>query len=101
MTLKIYIVSAELGAQSASFHEQSLLGGFVLCITPALSLLEAITVAEKALHEDGYEVVEFEKASLFVEGDWSHEPDIITKVEEAIKNSDVVYSDFYSYDEME
>ena len=90
----MYIVYFELGSGSAPFREAGYAGGFVSCVVPSGQIVDAIRIAEKALTEDGYEIIDVERAIRFDREEWSDNPEIVALAEKAAHSGSLEYSDF-------
>ena len=91
---KVFLVYFELGSASAPFRERGYAGGFVTCIVPRNDLRSAIDAGEAALVEDGYEVLNIDKALTYEPEEWEHDEEVKRAVAECRQSKEVSYSDF-------
>lgn len=92
--MAVYVVGAELGGSSVAFRAEGYAGGFVNCFVKAKDIRNALDMAEGALHEDGYEIVLLERASIYEAGEWDHDAEIESLCKLAESSEQVVYGPF-------
>lgn len=90
----MYIVYFELGSGSTPFKEAGYAGGYVSCVVPEDHILDAIKNGQNALSEDGYEIVDIERALRFDPEEWMDSPEILALAEKASLSRSVEYSAF-------
>jgi hypothetical protein len=90
----MFIVFLELDGKSKAFQEAGICGGFVTCAVPETDIIEAVKRAKNCLKEDGYVIVDVEKALRFNQLEWEHDQNIVDLVEKSEADDEVGYSDF-------
>ena len=91
---RVYLVFVELGAGSEKFQDEGYAGGFVTAVVPADNIRTAIDAGENALREDGYEVVEIDKALLFERDEWGHDEEVILAATQSTEDNEIRYTPF-------
>ncbi len=95
--MTVFVVSAELGAQSLEFQSEGYAGGFVSCILEADEIVAAIAKSKAALIEDGYEIRSVYSAYLFEPDQWEEHEEVFRLATSESLNGSVRYTTFEVY----
>ena len=91
---RVFLVYAELAAASEKWKAEGYAGGFVVVVVPADDIRTALDLAERALKEDGYEVLDIDKAMEFEPDEWEHDKDIGDIAKQSAVDGDIRYTPF-------
>jgi len=91
---RVFLVYAVLGASSAKFKDEGIAGGFVTAVVPADDIRTALDAGEHALREDGYDVVDMDKALQFEPDEWEHDQEVTRSAKQTIEDGEIRYTTF-------
>ena len=92
---KVFLVSAELGADCSKLRADGYAGGFVTVIVTADHIRAAIDKSEHALEEDGYEEFIVDRAFVFDPDEWQDNEEILNSVSETMRDNEARYTTFH------
>jgi len=90
----VYLVYFELSSRSESFQKNGYAGGFVTCVVAADDIRSSIEISERALIEDGYDIVDIDKAMRFEPDDWKHDTVVQKLVAQTSEDKETRYTEF-------
>ncbi len=91
---RVFLVFAELAGTSEPFRKDGYAGGFVAAVVPADDIRAAIDAGERALEEDGYEVVDIDKALEFEPDEWGHDEEVMAAAKQTAEDNEIRYTSF-------
>ncbi|MEO1730608.1 MAG: hypothetical protein AAFR64_07710 [Pseudomonadota bacterium] len=90
----VFLVYCELSGESPPLREEGFAGAFVTCLVLTEDISDAIQEARQILREDGYVIVDIDKALRFEPHEWTHDEDISTLADQVAKSAESAYSNF-------